>query len=116
MGKDTFPQKLLSLADTAKLLGMSQEKVEELAQRGQLETYRIGGTYLRFKQAQVESLKEKLVQAKPGVKKANVRKSPKVVVADNPSLGDRLKDFWYFNNFYIISAAIIAILIILILR
>ena len=111
-----MPQKLLSLSDTAKLLGMSQEEVEGLVQKGHIETYRIGGAYLRFKQDQVEDLKKRLQKVNPETERAGKWKMPDDTAADDPSLSDKLKDFWYFNNFYIISTAIIVTLVILILR
>ncbi len=113
---DTLSQKLLNLADTAKLLGVSQEEVEEFAQRGHIEAYKIGGTYLRFKRDHVEGLRESLSRVKLEPERVGTWKMPEDMVADAPGLPEKLKDFWYFNNFYIISATVIVVLIISILR
>lgn len=100
-----MPYGMLSLEETAKYLNLSKDEVKEIARSGEISVYKLGDKYLRFRQDQVVALRKKLIQT-----------STAPVLIDKSSLIDRLKDFWYFNNFYIISTAIIVILIILILR
>lgn len=96
---------MLNLEETAKYLNLSKDEVEEMVRSGEISAYKLGDKYLRFRQDQVVDLKKKLIQ-----------KSTAPALINGPSQIDRLKDFWYFNNFYIVSVAIIVILIILILK
>ncbi|MDD4938781.1 MAG: hypothetical protein PHI60_01310 [Candidatus Omnitrophica bacterium] len=71
----------------------------------QLAAYRVGGVYIRFKQEQITEFKRAF---KPVSKKA---------VAPHPyTLKDKLGDFLYFNDFYILSILIIALVLVVIFQ
>ena len=82
-------KKFLTFEEAAHYLGVPETELQKLAEKGKLPAYKIGGIYTRFK---VEDL--------------NVyrRKAPKKTDQKYPhNFGDNIKDFFYFNDFYIYS-------------
>lgn len=101
-------EKLLNLKEVCQYLGISEEDLRQLVNRGEIPAYRLGGTLLRFRKDQIEQIK--------------ARGIPKIVRLDEESLSsaaesrmEKLKDFLYFNDFYIISAIIVIVLLVVIL-
>ncbi|MCM8797356.1 MAG: hypothetical protein NC923_05735, partial [Candidatus Omnitrophica bacterium] len=70
-----------------------------------LPAYKVGGVYLRFKREQVWEFKKK-----------NPAFASKVKKPSEYPFRDRLWDFFYFYDFYILSAVIIAILLFILFR
>jgi len=98
-------EKLLTIRDVSLILGISEKEVLDLAESGTIPAYKIGGLYLRFKKEQIEDYKK------------SIKYSPSK--ADTPAgypLRDKLRDFFYFNDFYILTVLIIILLLIIILR
>lgn len=99
-------ERLLTVRDVSLILGISEKEVLDLAESAKLPAYKIGGVFLRFKPEQVEEF----------------RKSPQLVLLRKPdmpeqySFWDRLNDFLYFNDFYIVSILIISLILIIIFR
>ena len=98
MGQD----KLLTIRDVAKELGITEQEVVDLAEEGKIPAYKIGGVYLRFKTNHIQEAKQKIL--KPVKKKIE------------GNLAERLQDFFYFNDFYILTLLIIILMLILIFR
>lgn len=96
-------EKLLTIREVAYILGVSEKEVIELAERGDVPAYKVGGVYLRFRKDQIDQYTQTLESAKS---------HPKVV----SSSGERLRDFFYFYDFYIISAMVIVALLVVISR
>ena len=91
-------EKLLTVRDVSRIIGISEKDVIELANAGQLKHFRIAGEFLRFK-------KEDVLAAKASIqRKFNV--SP-----EREKITDKLWNFIYFNDFYIISFAVIVFLL-----
>ena len=116
---------MLNLEDAATYLGQSPEEVKKLAERGDIESYNIGGAYLRFKKDHLAALKQKidfeqkLQSRKPSIrslKDSFSNRNNKAIYDNKPHLVERIQDFWYFNNLYIISLGIIVALVIIILK
>ena len=105
---------MLNLEDTAAYLGQSPEEVKKMAERGDIESYNIGGVYLRFKEEHLTAFKQKL-DSFP-VKSSKVVPDSKSLSDSKSSLVERIQDFWYFNNFYIISLGVIIALVVIILK
>jgi len=88
----------ISVRETAQLLGVSERKIMDLVESGKLQAYRIAHQFIRLKRGEVESMK-----------------STGKVVADviqyeyTPS--ERVHDFIYFYDYYIISGLIILFLL-----
>lgn len=97
-------EKLLTIRDVSLILGISEKEVVDLAESGKLEAYKVGGVYLRFKREQVESYRR---SSKPLIQNKEPQKY---------SLKSRVSDFFYFNDFYILSVLIIILILIIIFR
>jgi excisionase family DNA binding protein len=107
----------MNVREAAEYLGIGERVIKELVDSGELPAYKIGGTFLRFKESQLLSYKTALYddEAKP-VKKAKKTKkdTPRVISVNTGDNGiDAVKDFLYFNDFYILSAIFIVIAIVL---
>ena len=88
----------ISVRETAQVLGVSEKKVMDLVGEGKLQAYRIADQFLRLKRTEV----------------MQVRSSGQIVrenVSHEYSAGERIRDFFYFNDFYLFACAIIAILL-----
>lgn len=94
---------MLTLEEVKNFLEIESEILEKFLNEGKLHAYKIGGTYLRFRKEEVMNLK---VEIKP-------RKRP---LSPNVSFFARIRDFWKFNNFYILSILLVVLLIALFLK
>ena len=93
---------LLSLEEVKHFLEVEDGELDRFVRLGKLHIYKIGGTYLRFRKEEVLTLKQDFHAGKKS--KLSV---PWFV---------RLRDFWRFNNFYILSLFLIAVLFFLAIR
>lgn len=98
-------EKLLTVREVSAILGLSEKEVVDLAESGALEAYKVGGVYLRFKRDPVLAFQKK-----------NKPQLPKPKNNGKYSAEERISDFFYFNDFYILAALIIAVLLFIILR
>jgi len=96
-------EKLLTIREVAQILGISEKEVIDLAENGILPAYKIAGVYLRFKRQQIEEFKKSF-------------SLPKITISRHTSFKDRLLDFFYFNDFYLLSFLLIILLLILIFQ
>ena len=100
-------EKLLNVREVSQYLGISTEDLRRLVDDGKIPAYRLGGAILRFRKDQIERIK---AQGVP-----ELAQSQEEPAAEGKYAGiERLKDFLYFNDFYIISAIIIVALLIFI--
>lgn len=86
---------LLSPEETRQFLRISSEDLDGFVKSGKLQAYKISGQYLRFRKEDVLHLKE------------TVFKNREHPVKQNNFFG-RVRDFWKFNNFYIVAFLIAA--------
>lgn len=93
----------ISVRETAQILGVSEKKIMDLIEEGKLQAYRIAGQFLRLKKTEVLALRS-----------AGEVESENVQYPYRSS--ERIRDFLYFNDFYIISLVAIAFLIFTIFR
>ena len=96
-------EKLWTTQEVAQYLGINEIDVEELVRQGRLTGYKLGGQFLRFRPGQVEGLKG-TIQFRPNTRKP--------VPIRQDSWFERAKDFLYFYDFYLVSAAFLAMLVI----
>jgi excisionase family DNA binding protein len=96
-------EKLLTVREVSTLLEISEKDVLDLAESGALAAYKVGGVYLRFKPSQVEEFR---------------KKSASTVGQRTRDYGtaDRMFDFFYFNDFYIVAGVMIAAMLFFILK
>ncbi len=93
---------LLSHEEVKRYLEVEDPDLEKLIEKGKLHAYKIGGAYLRFRKEEVLTVKQEFY-----AQKKNPLSVPWFV---------RLKDFWRFNNFYILSLLLIAVLFFIVIR
>ncbi|MBL7130606.1 MAG: helix-turn-helix domain-containing protein [Candidatus Omnitrophica bacterium] len=91
-------EKLLTIREAAQYLGITEKQVIDLSEKSIIPAYKVGGIYLRFKKEQLDAIKDKI---QPTIREDYV---------EYP-FQDRLSDFFYYNDFYILSLLIISILI-----
>jgi len=99
-------EKLLTVRDVSLILGISEKEVIDLAESGKLPAYKIGGIYLRFKREQIEDFRKSFKAALPH----------KIDTSQEYSFKDRVSDFFYFNDFYILAILIILLIVFIIFR
>ncbi len=92
----------ISVREAAQLLGVSEKKIMDLIQSTELKAYKIADQFLRLKKGEVLDLRQT-----GEVKNENVH------FEYTPA--ERVKDFFYFNNFYIFSTVLIVYLVAVIL-
>ena len=100
--------KLLNTKEVSRYLGISEEELRELVDKGEIPAYRLGGTILRFRKDQIDEIKTRGI---PLITKLEEESLSSAV----DSRSERWRDFFYFNDFYIISGIIILILLVVIL-
>ena len=88
---------MLTLEEVKNFLQVGQDDVEGLLSNGRLHAYKIGGSYIRFRKEEVMNLRQE-------IQPARLKSEPQSVLA-------RAAEFWRFNNFYIVSAMLVAALI-----
>ena len=93
-------EKLLTVREVAHQLNVTEKDVLDLAENGTIPAYNVGGVYIRFKQHQVEEFK----------------KNHRSAQEQSYSLRDKLFDFLYFNDFYLISFILIGVLLYVIFK
>lgn len=119
---------LLNLREAAYILGLTEEEVRHFVASGKIPAYKIGGEFLRFKRSQIEALRgrikilkhqsvpiEKIIPHEESADFTAEGRS-KAGAKDGYSLWDRIRDFLYFNDFYILAVVLIALLIFVILQ
>ena len=94
--------KFLTIREVAEELRITEQEVIDLAEAGKIPAYKIGGVYLRFKPEHVQEAKQRI--SRTPQEKGKV------------GLLQRLWDFLYFNDFYILASLIIILMLIIIFR
>jgi excisionase family DNA binding protein len=88
----------ITVRETAQILAVSEKKVMDLIEAGQLQAYKIADQFLRLKRNEV----------------VNMRTSGQVIsenVVQTYTAGERVRDFFYFNDFYLIALVVIGALL-----
>ena len=111
-------EKLLTTQQAAEVLGMTEPQVEQLVLEGRLIAYRVGGKYLRFRPEQVERLRQHLANppARAATPTFTLGPAPSDVAELTYTWGERLRDFLYFNDFYLVSLALLLVVLYAIFR
>lgn len=95
--------KLLTIREVAKYLNITEKEVMDLAESGDIPGYKVGGVYLRFKKEQLDQIKHR------------IKPNQSLVTIEGTSF-ERMRDFIYHNDFYILSLIIIFFLLYLIIK
>ena len=94
--------RLLNEKEAADHLGISENQLRELARKKKVPVYKIGGQFLRFDPKDLEAVKVFI----PAADKKQT----------GYSLLNRFRDYFYYNDFYIIVAILIIILLALVFK
>jgi len=98
-------EKLLTVREVSIYLSISEKQVLDLAEAGHIPAYKVGGVFVRFKKDQVEAFR-----------KGSKHHQPKASIAESYSVDDKVSDFFYFNDFYILAGILIILLLAVIVK
>ena len=88
----------ISVRETAQILAITEKKVMDLIEERQLQAYRIADKFLRLKKTDVLKLRN------AGAVETEIKPI-------GYTSGERIKDFFYFNDFYLVSICAILMLL-----
>ncbi len=88
----------ISVREAAQTLGTTEKKIMDLIQGGELHAYKIAGQFLRLKKSEIVA-----ILTNGTVTQENTQHPY------TPS--ERLKDFFYFNDYYLASLFIMCFLL-----
>ena len=91
-------EKLLTTREVSKILGLSEQEIIDLASANLLPSFRVAGEFLRFRKEEIFKVKETI-------------KNKYNLPEKKHKLRDTFREFVYFNDFYIVSAAVIVVLL-----
>jgi excisionase family DNA binding protein len=131
-----MPEHLLNIKEVATYLGVSEDEVKRLVDIGEIPAYKIGDSFLRFRKEQVDAVKsevsdvEKADPARVDVKldpqgqpthpltelERDVKRREPAVRQFDYTFAEKIQDFIHYNDFYIVSSFIVAVLLLIILR
>jgi excisionase family DNA binding protein len=131
-----MPEHLLNIKEVAEYLGVSEEEVKRLVDIGEIPAYKIGDSFLRFRKEQIDAVRsevgdvEKKDPARIDIKldghgqpthpytelEKDIKRKEARARQYDYSPAEKMRDFFYYNDFYILSAVIVAVLLIIILR
>jgi len=98
-------ERFLTVRDVSLILGVSEKEVLDLVESQKLAAYKVGGLYLRFKKEHIEEFQKSF---KGPLNQTNTLKKF--------SFKDSISDFFYFNDFYILSILIILLILVIIFQ
>jgi len=91
-------ERLLTTREVSQILGIGEKEIIELCQKGEIPHFKLAGEFLRFKKEDILKNK-KYIQKKVQLREVDY------------SLKEKIKDFFFFNDFYIISGLLIIVLL-----
>ncbi len=119
-----MPEKLLTLRELSEHLQVTEEKIAALVEEGVIFGYKIGGELLRFRKEQIDAIRSEIDSRLSDADRIVVSETRRRVKErlnafsgrNRSTAKDRIADFIYFNDFYIIATVVIIALVIVIFR
>jgi excisionase family DNA binding protein len=118
--------KLMTLKELSEYLGISERQVIDLVDSNVIIAYKIGGELLRFRKEQIDATRSEInsrlrdagEEGREDLPVSSIEKRLSIKKAEplRNSFIDSLRDFFYFSDFYIVSAVIIAVLLLIIIK
>ena len=109
--KDYLQEEYLTIHEAAEILEVGEEELWELVRKHQIPTHTIAGAFLRFKKEDIDALEIKWrIDRELFPADKNLHSGPPALLK-RESFSDKLRDFWYFNDFYVVCSALITILL-----
>ena len=90
-------KQFLTAKEAADYLGISESEIEKLTCEGKIPSYKIGGIYTRYR---IDDLNVYGRKSSPDTRRKY-----------SVSFADRVKDFFYFNDFYIFALSAIVVIL-----
>jgi len=126
-----MPEKLLSIKEVAEYLRLSEEEVKRLVDIGEIPAYKIGGSFLRFRKEQIDGIRNEIAEieekepehARPVLDakgrathpytelEQEIKRREPVTRQYDYTFLERIRDLFYFNDFYILCFFIIGVLL-----
>ena len=116
-----MPEKLMTLRELSEYLRVPEDRLVQLSKERVIPSYKIGGELLRFRKEQIDAMRREIdshvkdvVRQKvlpPGSSVGEVKMIERPGAPSRNTFLESLRDFLYFNDFYILSAAIAGILL-----
>jgi len=126
-----MPEKLMTIREVADYLQITEDEVKRLVDKGEVMAYKIAGAFLRFRKEQIDAVKKEIdsfealqpEHAKevhdPKARKVHtvselereIRRTEPAVRQYEYTFWERMRDFFYFNDFYILCFIIISVLL-----
>lgn len=103
----TTQSKLLTAEETAQYLGLTPDEVSRLVDQGQLSAYKLGGRFVRFRREDVVALAQG---------RSAVAHSPRQASGPRAAWSERLREFLYLHDFYLLAAVLALLLITVLIR
>lgn len=91
-------EQFITVRETAQVLGISEKKVMDMIETQKLQAYRIADQFLRLKRSEVLALRNAGSVVNENIKFQYTQ-------------GEKFRDFFYYNDFYILSLLVIAALL-----
>ena len=101
---------LLSLKEAADMLQVGEEELRSLVRRHQLASHQVAGAFLRLKKKDVEDLKNRWRIERELFPRTEPYFAHETTVT-KAGLFEKLADFWYFNDFYILCSILTLLLL-----
>ena len=111
---DQVGESYVSIQEASEILAMSHGEIHELIQERKLIAFKIGDEYLRLRKEQVYDMEAKnRINAELFPEDRTIHQN--VSTVKNATVVEKVRDYFYFNDFYILSFLVIAALLYLIL-
>lgn len=107
---DRLEERYLNVHEASQILEISEEELWNLVHEHKVPTHNIAGAFLRFRKDDVEELKIKWrIQRELFPKKSQYFVHQSAVLGGN--ILEKIRDFWYFNDFYFLCFTVVAVLL-----
>jgi len=96
-------ERLLTTREASHVLGIAEKEIIDLSQSNIIPHFKVAGEFLRFKKEDIVSIRS-AIRKKYNLPEKNYR------------LVEKLKEYFYFNDFYVISTLVIIFLLWVIIK
>ena len=107
---DRLEDRYLHVHEAAEILDVSEEELWGLVHQHKVPTHNIAGAFLRFRKEDIEELKNKW-RIERELFPSPARFFPHEGQLAHNSFREALRDFWYFNDFYVLCSVAVVVLL-----
>lgn len=104
-------EEYLSIREASELLEISEAELRGLIEKHSIPTHQIAGAFLRLKKKELEDLKNKWRIERELFARDEKEFAHNSRIVVKATFFERVADFWYFNDFYILCSVLIVVLI-----